>query len=393
MNISERQKVIFWILAIFICWRLGTLAASWYSHPIIIDHFWERHAPKNYPDLPENNLMEIQMRWDSNFYAFIAKHGYQSDTRDYNLAFFPLLPTLAYPLTKINISPYNACWIIANLAAFLAILGLFIYSTMLLSFSQSQVSIISLMLFPTSFFLLMPYTESLLIMCFCWSLFYHHQNHTIKSGLLAALAISARPTGIVLSLAYIVHAIYALVFNKKGGYNSLICGIFGLLMGIAILSTLFIAWGESPTSFIGVQKYWGRTGFQLPWDAIITSWHDFIKDFPRVSEATSRPQSYYFMIRLGELIFFLFSLLLLPFIFKKLGALLGFLSLGLLFMPLCSGSTMSLMRFAAVNVPLFMVIGKILDDQSAAVKTSILVFAAPSSGLLMIMYCNWYFVG
>ncbi|GIK54805.1 MAG: hypothetical protein HND44_04695 [Chloroflexi bacterium] len=150
-------------------------------------------------------LLGPWQRFDALHYTAIAANGYQSEADSVFPPLYPwLIRALAFPLG----SSHTVHMAVAILVANLACLGLFI---LLHKVAAAEIgpqhatrSVIYLALFPTAFFLLAPYTESLFLLLALASLWSARRGAFWQAGLLGLLASLTRLTGWVLvaPLAY-----------------------------------------------------------------------------------------------------------------------------------------------------------------------------------------------
>ena len=135
-------------------------------------------------------------RWDSAIYAGIAQSGYQ---HQWQSAFYPMLPGLEHLLAPaVGGDPFLAGFIIANVAAFFALGLLRALVERELGHAAAVRALVYLVAFPTAFFLIAPYTESLFLL-FSAACFVALRRHRwLAAGLCAALAALTRPFGVLL---------------------------------------------------------------------------------------------------------------------------------------------------------------------------------------------------
>lgn len=197
------------VLLLFLSWKLALLLVTFLSLSflpstnqlgnIITDknslHYWERWA-----------------NWDGQQYLSISQIGHTG----YKVAFFPLYPLLIRLFSLTGVSNLWAGLILANLFTLLAIF--FLYKLAILDYSAEVTKkiILSLLIFPTSFFLGAVYTESLFLLLSLSAFYYARKNYWLIAFLLAGLTAVTRLVGI----AVIIAVLFEYYFNHKQQLSS-----------------------------------------------------------------------------------------------------------------------------------------------------------------------------
>lgn len=142
-------------------------------------------------------LIAPTVRYDVNWYARIAEHGYGEAG---STAFHPLFPLLMGVLGRLLGGSYAlAGWLIAQVCC-LAMLAL-LYRLVLLDHDEATARRTSLFLLgsPLGFTFLIPYTESLLLMCVVGALYAARRERWLLAGLAGAgAALTKQPGAVVL---------------------------------------------------------------------------------------------------------------------------------------------------------------------------------------------------
>jgi Mannosyltransferase (PIG-V) len=154
---------------------------------------------------PETNLLlSVWQRFDTNWYLKIAEKGYSA--ADGSSVYFPLYP-IAIRLVGILVSGRDllAAIIVSNLALMGALYLLYKMSGNVIGGARARLALVYLMVFPTSFFLLAAYTESLFLCLSLASLYAGQRGRWLTAGVLGAAAALTRLQGalLILPLAYL----------------------------------------------------------------------------------------------------------------------------------------------------------------------------------------------
>ena len=139
-------------------------------------------------------LLWSRANFDGFYYVKIARDGYQYLQQ----AFFPGYPHLIHFLHHLSgISYLFAALIISNLS-FLLVLYFLKKLLQLKGYPAGLIKkiLLVLVLFPTSFYFLAAYTESLFLLFVILSFYFLEKRHYLWSGFWAALAAYTRPVGI-----------------------------------------------------------------------------------------------------------------------------------------------------------------------------------------------------
>lgn len=214
-------------------------------------------------------LLSVWQRFDANWYLKIATTGY-SET-DGSMVYFPFYPFAIRFLG--NFFP-GGLLVAAILVSNLAFIGLvyFLYQIGMdiVGPDVSKRALFYLVIFPTSFFLFAPYTESLFLCLSLASLYSAQRRHWLWAGTLGALAALTRLQGVVLllPLAYLFWKQEQGMLGRNPGSNvshrrDKLLGAASLLL-VPVASFSYVA--ASNSSLIANYQDKLHASFVLPWD-------------------------------------------------------------------------------------------------------------------------------
>jgi hypothetical protein len=149
-------------------------------------------------------LLSPWHRWDTEWYLKIAVQGYSSP--DGRVAFGPVYPFLIRILGGLLRGHYLlAALTLSSLAALLSCLLLYDESLRLFDHLTAKRAVVYFLSFPTAFFLIAGYTESLFVLAVLLAWQAAAKEKWLSSGLLGALATLIRFPGVTLlvPLAYV----------------------------------------------------------------------------------------------------------------------------------------------------------------------------------------------
>ena len=138
------------------------------------------------------------LNFDGEHYAAIAFQGYKPST----YFFFPLYPLLtrliALIFNKDLLSIAISGVLISNFSFFVALIGFWKLIRLDYKENIAKLSIILLLIFPTSFYFGAFYTESLTLALIVWAFYFARKGNWILVGILGGLASATRITALAL---------------------------------------------------------------------------------------------------------------------------------------------------------------------------------------------------
>src|SRR5207249_1898103 len=145
-----------------------------------------------------HNLFTSWERFDGLWFLRIATKGYVNG--DGSAAFFPLYPLAIRAVSfLIGGHPFAASLIVSNLAFLAALLVLYFLTSSELSQSAARKAVMYISVFPTAFFFLAPYSESLFLLLSVSSFWAARRRKWPLAALLGALAAATRSLGILIA--------------------------------------------------------------------------------------------------------------------------------------------------------------------------------------------------
>ncbi len=290
-------------------------------------------------------LLGVWQRFDANWYLHIAAQGYTPG--DGTTVYFPLYPALMRLLGGLLAGNHLVAGLIISTVAYAgALYYLFVLTRRELGGEAARRAMVYLALFPTAFFFLAAYTESLFLLLVLAAFHYAQQDRPWLAGGLGFLAALTRLQGVIL-------------FLPLGWILLRHRGFLWRRLGWAGLSALLVPLGT--ILFLAFQRYWmGEVSmlrtyesqlyahFVLPWDNILASVRVILS--PEGS----------FIDLLNLLITFLFIALVVA-VWKKLpkeyGIYSAFTLLALMLRMTTLQPLVSMSRYVLAIFPAFMLMG------------------------------------
>lgn len=205
------------------------------------------------------------MSWDGGLYTHIAEYGYSSPQF---AAFYPLFPVLEHLLAAFVGGAGPAGLLIANIAGLAAFGLLRMVFEWLRDVRVARYALLYHAFSPLAFYFAMPYTESLFLLLSAGVVVATERRRFLLAGLLAALAVLTRPTGITL-----LPALLCLLLRQRVSWPRL---LITLALPCAALASFagYLAWrfGTPFASARANEVYWHRT-LDWPWVSVLGSLH------------------------------------------------------------------------------------------------------------------------
>ena len=213
-------------LAVFLTVRVGLsvlaiLAVALLPHPSAVGGAAGIPSPVDVPGWPAptlsagwHNLVTVWERFDALWFLRIATAGYVDG--DGSAAFFPLYPMLIRIVSPVLGGHPLAAGILISNAAFLGALAVLYFLTSS-EFDEriARRTVLYVAIFPTAYFFLAPYSESLFLLLVVASLWAARRGKWPVAGAVGALAAATRNVGVLLILPLAVEGIRQ--HRERGG--------------------------------------------------------------------------------------------------------------------------------------------------------------------------------
>ncbi len=271
MSAPARLRDGLWpCLVVFLAARIGlsllSVVAVDLIEPLPPVHVPGRAAPAATPGW--HNAIDATERQDAVWYLRLADDGWSGD--DASAAFFPL-----YPLTVRAVAwvlpgdTLLAALLVSNLAFLGALLALFALTTEAFGDRVARRAIVVAAIFPTAFFFLAPYTESLFLLLSILTFRAARHDRWGHVAVWGALAALTRSVGLVLIPALLVEAFAS---RRAGGaHHGGVRATTARVAGAAAIAvgplSWFAWWGVAHGRWLApldAQGQWGRE-LQPPW--------------------------------------------------------------------------------------------------------------------------------
>jgi hypothetical protein len=162
-----------------------------------------------------HNLVTAWERFDGLWFLRIATAGYVDG--DGSAAFFPLYPLLIRFLSPVlGGHPLAAAYLVSHLAALGSLAFVYFLTASEWNERMARRSVLYLAVFPTSLFLLAPYSESLYLLLALACLWGARRKLWAVAGLAGAAAAATRNLGMLLVVPLAVEAVHQWLEDRSG---------------------------------------------------------------------------------------------------------------------------------------------------------------------------------
>lgn len=394
---AERARIregILYCLKVFLALRLGLFLLALIGVAILPHDI----APVSVPGWKApgftpgpHNLFTAWERQDALWFLRIAMSGY--GLHDGSAAFFPLYPVLIRAVSFLFGNHPLAASIVVSNAAFLgALIVLYFLTSSELSEDAARKAVLYLAVFPTSFFFLAPYSESLFLLLSVTSFWAARRGKWPLAGAAGALAALTRNLGILLAPALALEAWHQ--WRESGaGREDRDRGrvlawklLWSGFVGVGTLSYLLYwqVYAGDWLAPITKQGNWQRVA-SLPWDALGKASQDAYRYIG------AYPGGYHEL----DWVIVVPALAVAAYAAYRLRPAYGFYTWASILVPLCfifvGRPLMSVPRFLVVVFPIFWGLALVAERRRIPHHLIVAVSAA-GLGLLTVLFVNWFYI-
>jgi hypothetical protein len=224
-----------------------------------------------------HNLFDGGNRADALWYQRIAADGYHPE--DASAAFFPLYPMLVHAVSWLGVGTLQAALFVAQASLLGSLVVMYALTTREFGDSAGRRATRYLAVFPTAFFLLSPFTESLFLFVVLLAFWFARDGRWWQAAIPATLASLTRSAGIVLVGALLVEA--AMQWHAQGrpfGPRWLaprLLGIAAPAIGLVLYMAYWSVLRGDAAAPVRAQKNWGKEWTwpqETIWHAITSAW-------------------------------------------------------------------------------------------------------------------------
>ena len=324
-------------------------------------------------------------RWDTIHYLEIADFGYDFDL--VNTVWPPLFPFVIKVL-EFFIQPSILSAIIGSNIFF--IVGIFLTILLVKELYDEETAkntIFYLLTFPTSFFLIAPYSESLFLTLSVAVFLLIRKKKWLWAGLISAFAALSRVQGIILVVPIMVELIREYYKNRNLRNlltNSLSCIYAPFAYGIYSLYVHFGLNANWPWETLS--SYWAQR-FAWPWEGFYYTFLSILGNTKLIDYSPT-------IVKILNILLSLFSIYLLFKVRKGIPISLSIYSWVMLFIIIgkvdYNDSLVSTIRYILTLFPIFIALA--LEIKNKYIKISYSVVGVMLHTILLVYFFWWFWV-
>lgn len=224
-------------------------------------------APRTFYGVVANNMAH----WDGRWYLYIAETGYDVKSA----AFFPLYPAMIRLLKGLAVDPLIGGLLISNLSLF--VICFMFYRLVSLDYDEqvSTRALWYLVLFPTSFYFSVLYSESLFLALVLLAFYAARTKRWFWAGVFGMTAGLTRNLGVLLLIPLVYEYLADIKFQLRQVKPDILW--LGLVpVGPAVFMAYLWRVLGNPLAFLDAQKFWHRT-FAFPWQSFYRACDNVVK--------------------------------------------------------------------------------------------------------------------
>ncbi|PIS41885.1 MAG: hypothetical protein COT25_00635 [Candidatus Kerfeldbacteria bacterium CG08_land_8_20_14_0_20_42_7] len=328
---------LIWFLAInvFALLPIGAIHVS--KHPITGN---DNPLPQ-YVETPSWSLTRLHPHWDEYWYLSVVQRGYfdSQDALFSNAAFFPLYPMTISALDVFIHNPIITGVILSSLCLLLAVWMLYLLVKDFHPKIPPIKPIIYLLLFPTAFFLVSMYTESMFLFLSITCFYFLLKKNFWIAGIFGFLAALTRITGVFLVIPFIWELYMA---YKPKLWRKELLSVLGIPLAVIAYFTYLGVKFHNFFLFFKAQADWGRN-FSF-------SHFSFLP-----SSTTSYPPL--------DMLCVVFGVVAGVYLIRKIRVSYGLYVLAVIAATIASGSLLSMERILLVLFPLYIALAHIKNKK------------------------------
>ncbi|MCL5795348.1 MAG: hypothetical protein M1338_03240 [Patescibacteria group bacterium] len=222
MQSVKNWQILKYVVLLFSGWFISLLLITYLGLSLLPNQDFFSH--KLY--FPSENLQYFARwsNWDGGGFRYIAEHGYIPRLT----VFFPAYPILIKIFTLFNLNYFWSAFLVTKICTIITLF--YFYKLIILDFSENTAkkALFALLIFPTSFYLLAVYSESLTLALAVSAFYYARKEKWLAAGILAGLAGISRLSGLAVVFGVMYEYFYGSqqVVAVRSFWQSLLGRIF-----------------------------------------------------------------------------------------------------------------------------------------------------------------------
>ncbi len=211
-------------------------------------------------------ILGIWDRWDAPHFFELAAHGYGPPSDPARIVLFPMFP-LAIAVASVVVSPLLGGMLISFLATLAAAVGLHRLVRMDDTRPAGRAAVTAMLVFPTAFAFVAPYSEALFLAFAVWSYVEARRGDWRGAGVLGALAALTRLQGV-----FLLPALALEYWLQRRRLERDFGWVLFIASGLAAYLAINLHWFGNPLYFVGVQRDTFQVVNEMPWQVVSGLW-------------------------------------------------------------------------------------------------------------------------
>lgn len=225
-------------------------------------------------------ILGIWDRWDAPHFFEVAAHGYGPPAEKARIVLFPMFP-LTIAVGSLLLSPLLAAMAVSFIATLAAAIGLHRLVRMDDSRPAGRAAVVAMLVFPTAFSLVAPYSEALFLAFAVWSYVQARRGDWRGAGLLGALAAFTRLQGV-----FLLPALALEYWLQRRRIQRDFWWVLWIASGLVGYLAINEVWFGDAFYFMGVQRDTFHVVNLMPWQALGGLWSGLAASPPNEFWAT-----------------------------------------------------------------------------------------------------------
>lgn len=372
------------ILAVFLIYRLFLFLPLFLSQAYLAYRGGYSYTSPSHFSSISHFLLTPWANFDGIYYLIIAAGGYTVD----NAGFFPLFPLTIGFLTSLfgsfqafDLSQYLIALLLVSF--FTSLLLVIFYRLVKLDFKSNVawLSLIFLLFFPTSFFLVGIYAEGLFLLLTVSSFYFARKKKWLMASFLAALLTATRTVGIAILPALLLE----FYKNEKTFFSKKLLTL--LLIPLGLVSYLYYSFAKWGNAFQFVQAQGGLQN-ERSVEGIVLLPQTLYRYFKILT--TVSPSIYEWWVAIIEISALIFASMMLFIAWKKRIRLSYIIfSIFALIIPASTGTFTGMPRYVLVLFPIFIALALVKNKW---VKILYLTIGVVLLVILFALFSKGYYI-
>jgi Gpi18-like mannosyltransferase len=374
------------VLIFFLVWFFVLNVVGYIANVYEIDNYG--HDDETHGLTWHKVLIAEWLRWDSGFFHDIAGKGYHPEPGDgdyfftsgVRTAFFPLYPAIIRYTGQVINADNSTLYTIQRLVSIISIFIAVIFFYKLVRLDEDENvglrSVMYLLLYPSAFFFLAGYSESLFLMLLVSSIYFSRKSNWLLAGVLGGLAVSSRFVGVLI----ILPLLYEYLDQRKFKWREIKVDILYLMLVFLGLGIYMLYLNKSfgnPTMFVDIENSYGKHMTLNIFSVFIKNFMDFFKN-PFAVQYIQHLHEY-----IAALLFFVSAIVS----YFKLRKSYFIYAISYMLLILLMGNIGSFNRFVLLAFPVFILWAKLIKNEFAH---QLLIFILAS---FLIVFTAFFTIG